>query len=59
MPIVKDGTLTDKLRPQHNKTVISLQYCKLSRQSGENAEDWVGRLKIAVAACNYEELAEN
>ena len=27
----------------------------MSRQNGENGEEWMGRLRIAVAQCNYKE----
>ena len=34
--------LTNKLRPQFNETIKSLQFCKLSRQDGVNAKNgWV------------------
>ena len=33
-----------------------LQYCKLSRQSGENAVEWMQRLRIKAVECNYKEL---
>ena len=46
-------TLNSKFRPQHNETILSLQYCKLSRQSNENAEQWMGRLKLMAAECQY------
>ena len=36
--------LTSKVRPQLNKTISSLQFHKLSRKGGENAEVWMGRL---------------
>ena len=41
--------------PQHNETIKSLQFCKLSRKSSESAEERMGRLRIAVAECNYKE----
>ena len=38
--------LSDKFKPQHNETVLSLQYCKLTREQNENAEDWMVNLII-------------
>ena len=35
---------TNKFKQQFNETIKSLQFCKLSRQDGENAEEWMGRL---------------
>ena len=48
--------LTNKFRPQFNKMINSLQFCKLSRQSGENAVEWMGRLKLGAIDCNYKEI---
>ena len=48
--------LTNQFRPQFNKTIKSLQFCKLSRQNGENAEEWMGRLWLSVIECNYKQL---
>ena len=39
--------LTIKFRPWFNETIKSLQFCKLSRQDGENAEEWMGRLWLS------------
>ena len=33
-----------------------LQFHKLNKQSGENAEDWMGRLRLAAIECNYKEI---
>ena len=46
------GIITIKFRPQYNKTILSLQYCKLSRQA-ETAEDWIGRLRIMTVDCKF------
>ena len=46
----------NKFRPQFNETIKSLQLCKLSRQNGENAEKWIGRLQLSAIDCNYKEL---
>ena len=48
--------LTNKFRLQFNETIISLQFCKLSRQDGENAEEWIGRLRLSTIECNYKEI---
>ena len=31
--------LSDNLKPQHNKTMLSLKYCKLARVWNENVEN--------------------
>ena len=49
-------TLTKKFRPQFNKMIKSLQFHKLNRQTGENAEEWMGRLRLAAIECNYKEI---
>ena len=49
------GTLTDKHRPKPNKTILLLQYCKLSRNNDDRIEDWIGRLKVVAADCKYKE----
>ena len=36
--------------------IKSLQLCKLSKQSEENAEEWMGRLRLAATECNYKEI---
>ena len=45
--------LTKKFRPQFKKTIKTLQFGKLSRQYGENTEEWIGRLWISAIDCNY------
>ena len=45
-----------KFRPQFNETIKSPQFCKLSRQNGENAEEWMGTLWLSVIEYNYKEL---
>ena len=37
-------TLANKFTLQFSETIKSLQFCKLSRQDGESAEEWLGRL---------------
>ena len=48
--------LATKFRPQFNETIKSLQYRKLCRFEGESAEEWMGRLCVAVVECNYREV---
>ena len=36
--------LNEKFRLQYDETILSLQYCSLSRQTDETAEEWTGRL---------------
>ena len=48
-------TLISKFRPQFNEMIKSLQFRKLCR-SDESTEKWMGRLRIAAAECNYQEL---
>ena len=35
--------------------ILSLQYCKLHRKGNEYAQEWMDRLIIKVAECNYKE----
>ena len=49
-------TLNSKFKPQYNEKIKSLQFCKLVRQSTENAKEWMCRLRIATAECNYKEI---
>ena len=42
------NTLAAKFKPQFNETIKSLQFRKLYRLEGESAEEWMGRLQIAV-----------
>ena len=49
-------TLNKKCWPQDNETIKSLQYCKVSENSSENAKEWMERLKIAVAECKCKEI---
>ena len=49
-------TLAAKFKPQFNETVKLLQFRKLCRFKGESAEEWMGRLRVAVAECNYREV---
>ena len=36
--------------------IKSLQFQKLSRQSGETVEERMGRLRLAAIECNYKEI---
>ena len=36
--------LGEKFKPQKNKTILSLQYCKLKRKGHESTQEWIGRL---------------
>ena len=49
-------TLTKKFIPQFNETIKSLQFRKLYRFKGESTEEWLGRLCMAAAECNYKEI---
>ena len=49
-------TLPKNFSPQYNETIKSLQFRQLCRQDGENTEEWMGRLRVAVAECSYKEL---
>ena len=49
-------TLTNKFRPQFNEIMKALQFHKLSKQCGENPEEWMGRLRLAAIECNYKEI---
>ena len=48
-------SLAEKFRSQHNKSIQSLQYHKLRRQTEETVEEWMGRLKILVVEFKYKE----
>ena len=49
-------SLDEKVRPQYNETIKSLQFRKVCRFEGENAEEWMGRLCVVAAECNYKEI---
>ena len=38
-------------KPQHNETILSLQYCKLNRKKKESAQEWMGELNIKAIDC--------
>ena len=47
--------LNEKIKPQHNETILSFQYCKLIGQQCQVAEEWMGRLRIKANECVYKE----
>ena len=49
-------TFNNKFKPQFNETIKSLQFFKLGRQTKENAEEGMGRLRLAVLECNHREV---
>ena len=49
-------TLNKYIKPQYNETLKSLHFHKLSRQSNESMEEWMGRLRKAAVECNYQEI---
>ena len=40
--------LNEKVKLQHNEIFLYLQYCKLLRDNGKGAEDWMVQLRIKV-----------
>ena len=50
------NTLATKFRPQYNETIKSLQFRKLYRFEGKGIDEWMGRLCVVVAECNYREI---
>ena len=42
------------IRPQHNATILSFQYCKLSRC--EKEVEWMSRLHVMTVKCVYKEI---
>ena len=49
-------TLATKFRPQYSEMIKLLQFRKLYRFEGESIDEWMGRLHVAVAECNYREI---
>ena len=47
------NVLKGKLRPQHNKMILSIQYCKLQRKKNESIQEVMGRFHIKAAKCNH------
>ena len=48
--------LTNTFRPQFNEMMKSLQFYKIVRHNGENAEEWMGRLWLSTIECSYKEI---
>ena len=44
-----------KFRQQHNGTILSLQYYKLSRLPEETAEEWMAILRLKATEYKYKE----
>ena len=49
------GIPSDKFNHQHNETILSLQYWKLTREQNENEEECIGNLSIKADKCGYKE----
>ena len=49
------NTLSEKFKQQHNKTILTLQYCKLVWHSDESAEEWMDTLRVMAIECKYKE----
>ena len=49
---------SEKINPLHNKTILSLQYCKLTGEQNESSEEWIGQLKLKANGCGYKEETE-
>ena len=47
--------LNDKFEPQHNKTMLLLQYCKIVREVQDKAEEWIGSLRVKATHWVYRE----
>ena len=48
--------LANKLNPQYNETIKSLQFRKIYQFENEIIEEWMGRLHMAVVDHNYQEV---
>ena len=49
-------TLNNKFKAQYNENIKSLQFQKLVRYKNENAEEWMGRLRLTAIEYNYKEI---
>ena len=49
-------TLSNKFKLRYIETIKLLQFHKLGRRSYENAEEWMGSLKMSAIECNYKEI---
>ena len=45
--------LRKMLKSQYNETVLSLQYCKLTKEQNDNADEWMGCLRLKANECDY------
>ena len=50
------ATLNNKLKPQYNGIIKSLQFHKVGRQTNDNEEESMSRLRLAAVECNYKEI---
>ena len=48
--------LANKVKPQYNEAIKSLQFRKLYQFENKSMEEWIGRLHMAVVECNYQEV---
>ena len=48
--------IINKFKSQHNETIKSSQFHKLVRQQNENAEEWMGRLRLTALGWIYKEI---
>ena len=47
--------LSDKFKPKHYETILSLQCSKLTGKQNENAEEWMDHLRIKTNECECKE----
>ena len=45
--------LSEIFKPEHNKEMPSLQFCKLTREQNEKAKEWMGQLRLNANECGY------
>ena len=48
--------LNSKFRPEHNETILLLQYCKVCRCDNDNAEEWLDRPHIMTTNFKCKEI---
>ena len=44
--------LNEKFKYHNNRTILSLQYCKLIREE-KSVQEWIGHLKATANECEY------
>ena len=49
------NVLKEKFRTQHNGMILLLQNSKWQRRENESTWEWMGRLHIKAAECNYKD----